>query len=76
MARAMKHPKTFELAGDLIPAGGFELAVARHRGGFIPIAFFPNSRPIRLAASTATLTEAEAKLGLILRGIKLAEQGR
>lgn len=63
-------------AGNTIPAGGLELGVARHRGGFIPIAFRPDARPIRLAASTATFTGAEAKLRLILRGIRLAEEGR
>lgn len=78
MARAMKPlpPNSYETVGDLIPAGGFELGVAWHRGGYTPIAILPDSRPIRLATSTATFTAAEAKLRLILRGVRLAEEGR
>ena len=74
----MKHlsANSYETVGDLIPAAGFELGVLRHRGGYTPVAVHPDSRPIRLAASTATFTAAEAKLRLILRGIKLTEQGR
>ncbi len=72
----MKRPDTFEILGDVTQAGGFELGVARYRGGFIPIAFHPNSTPIRLTASVGTLTAAEAKLRLILRGVRLAEEGR
>ena len=78
MVRAMKPlpPNSFETVGDLIPAGGFELGVARHRGGFVPVAFHPGSTPITLTASAATLTEAQAKLRLVLRGVRLAMEGR
>ena len=72
----MKRPDTFEILGDVIPAAGFEIGLARYRGGFDPVAFHPNSRPIGLTASAATLTEAQAKLRLILRGVRLAEEGR
>ena len=73
---AVKSPNTLEIVGDVIPAGGFELGVARHRGSFVPVAFHPGSTPITLTASAATLTEAQAKLRLVLRGIRLVEQGR
>ena len=72
----MKRPNALEIVGDVIPAGGLELVVARYRGSFHPVAFRPDSLPIRLAASTATFTAAEAKLRLILRGARLAEEGR
>ena len=74
----MKHlsANSYETVGDLIPAGDFDLGVAWHRGGYTPIAVLPDSRPIRLAGSTATFTAAEAKLQLILRGVRLVDEGR
>ena len=72
----MKRANALEIVGDVIPAGGLELAVARCRGGFVPVAFYPSSIPILLTASTATFTAAEAKLRLILRGVRLAMEGR
>ncbi len=72
----MKRPDTFEILGDVIPAAGFEIGLARYRGGFVPVAFHPGSMPILLTASAATLTGAEAKLQLILRGVRLAMEGR
>lgn len=72
----MKGPNAFEMVGDAIPAGGFELGVARYRGGFIPVAFQPGANPIPLSASATSISEAETALRLILRGVKLAEQGR
>ena len=72
----MKGPNTFEMVGDAIPAGGFELGVARYRGGFMPVAFQTAANPIPLSASAISISEAETALQLILRGIKLAEQGQ
>ncbi len=72
----MKGPNTFEMVGDAIPAGGFELGVARYRGGFNPVAFQSGAIAVPLSASASSISEAVTVLRLILRGIKLAEQGR
>ena len=74
----MKGPNAFEMVGDAIPAGDFELelGVARYRRGFLQVAFQPGANPIPLSASATSISEAETALRLILRGVKLAEQGR